>query len=198
MKHTKRFRKTLPAVAGLLLACSGTASAGLMQVDFSGSISFADPGNNLGLSMYDTVTGWTRYDGLLLTGIGYESIGLGVDGNGYGGSLTMHMGTTTFTESDDNNYYFGNFPDPATFPELLFLNGALVGFDIVVLNMPTVGDEFSVFDTELDFFSLNDTLVYGNWDTFSDPYPVRVPEPGTLALLGLGGLALLARRRKTA
>lgn len=192
MKHTKRFRKTLPAVAGLLLACSGAASAGLMQVDFSGSITYADPGNNLGVALNDTVTGWTIFDGLLLTGIGNESIGLGTDGNGYGGSLTMHIGTITFTESDDIDYYGGHFP------ELLFYNGALIGFDFVAENVPTVGDELAAFDADLEFFSLNDTQVYGNWHTFSNPYPVEVPEPSTLSLLGLACVGLLARRRKAA
>lgn len=198
MIHTKHFRKTLPAIAGLLLVCSSTVSAGLMRVDFSGTIDFADSGNNLGLAVGDTVTGSTTYDDLLLTGMGPESIGLGVDGNGFGGTLTMNMGTTTFTESDDTNFSDGSFLDPAIFPELLFSNGALIGFDFLVFNKPTVGDEFSVLYAELDFFSLNDTLVFGNWDTFSDPYPLRVFEPSTLPLLGVACLGLLARRRKAA
>ncbi|WP_372982585.1 PEP-CTERM sorting domain-containing protein [Marinobacter sediminum] len=198
MKHTKRFRKTLPAVAGLLLACSGTASAGLMQVDFSGTITVADSGNNLGVAVNDTVTGWTTFDGLLLTGFGDETIGLGTDGNGYGGSLTMHIGTMTFTESDDIDYSGGDFFNPATFPELLFYDGALIGFDFIALNLPTIGDELSVYGTDFEFFSLNDTQVFGEWHTFSDPYPVIVPEPSTLSLLGVACLGLLARRRKAA
>lgn len=192
MHNTKGILKTLPAIVGLLFVCSGTASAGLVQVDFSGSVSTADMGNSLGLTAGDTVTGLTTFEDSLLTGTGFEFIGLGTEASGFGGTLTMNMGAVTYVESDDN-FYFGDF-----FPELLFTDGALTGFDFIVDNKPGVGDEFDTLETDFGFFSLSDTRVKGEWDTFSDPFPVQVPEPSTLSLLGLAGLGLLARRRKVA
>ncbi|QSP95829.1 PEP-CTERM sorting domain-containing protein [Marinobacter salinisoli] len=191
MNNTKRFGTILPAIAGLLLACSGTATAGLMQVNFFGTVDSADQNNTFGLNAGDTVTGSTTYDGMLLTGIGDEFIGLGTDANGFGGSLTMNIGTTTFVESDDIDFFSG-----FGFPELQFLNGMLVGFEFLVHNKPAVGDEFDTLGTEWNTFSLNDTRVAGTWTNFSDPFAVL--EPGTLSLLGIGCLGLLARRRKAA
>lgn len=181
---TSPHTKFLSVLAGLLFLAANTSFAALVKVDFSGTTLNADPGNSLGLSVGDAVTGWTIYDDALLTGTGNEFIGLGTTGTGFGGSLMMNMGLVSFNEFDDGDFL--NF----SFPLLEFLDGALVGFDFLVNDS---GDTFEVSGTNWAVF--NSENVGGVWDTFSSPVAVAVPEPSTLLLFGLVGLGLLGRRK---
>ncbi len=108
--------------------------------------------------------------------------------------------------------------------ELLFRFGDDTGMDFVQLrpgigqnntgtgvNNNTGGEKVDLVGLDLDFTLYNGILRFRFWDDFNDNFPGRdgfihagstislgfkvVPAPGSLALLGLGGLATVRRRR---
>ncbi|MEZ6192250.1 MAG: PEP-CTERM sorting domain-containing protein [Phycisphaerales bacterium] len=59
----------------------------------------------------------------------------------------------------------------------------------------TAGDPLAGDPSGDGFVGITDlNLVLGNWNAGTPPAGSAVPEPATLALLGLGGMALLKRR----
>ncbi|TVP53909.1 MAG: PEP-CTERM sorting domain-containing protein [Halomonadaceae bacterium] len=189
---TTGYSRALPVIAGLLFAFSGATSATLVQVDFAGTVTMADAGNAFGLSVGDSVTGATTFNSALLTGTGFEVLGLGTEGEGFSGSLTMNMGLITYFESEDVDFV------DDIFPELYFSDGILTGFNLLVEGKPNPGEAFGVFEAGWDYYIGDDFLATGVWDTFSAPRAIAVPEPSILALLVMGGLGLLGWRKKAA
>ena len=72
---------------------------------------------------------------------------------------------------------------------VVFYNGAQVAAD----TMTAAGDFAVQLDIWLDTINLSDNPNPGDWAAFDNI--VITPEPGTISLLMLGGLALLRRRR---
>jgi hypothetical protein len=172
----------------------------MVTQDFSGSVTDATDGNALGLSIGDTVTGNTTYDNTLITGSGYEEIGLGISGSGTGGTLTMYMGTVSFVHTEDISFY------DDVYPILLFWDGELYGFSFWVdgvskPSLPFPNDEFTVSGSEWNYLSSESFSLSakGDWTTFSTPEVI--PEPSTVLLFAVGGILTISlvgyhRRRK--
>ena len=65
----------------------------------------------------------------------------------------------------------------------------------VTVGDPLMGDVTGPGDVPDGFVGLDDLdVLLNNWNTGTPPTPSSIPEPATLALLGMGGLAVLRRR----
>ena len=156
--------------------------------DFAGAIVLT--GYVKGVGTFDgvTVTG-TLSPGLSPTRLYVGNLAIGV-----GGELLMELGGTAAGSEHDQLFSTG----------LLTLAGTLDikligGFD------PQLGDEFDLFEGSMSgafvAFELPGLQAGLDWDTSSlhiDGVISVTPEPATLSLLALGGLAVLRRRRRQA
>lgn len=106
-------------------------------------------------------------------------------------------GVTAFYNPNDDSYTFGDGPGNGIAQELMVDN--IVARYAFIWDGPEGGYYTFTFDldTEMSYFLLEDLSskealqLSGGGDSFT----VYIPEPNTLALLGLGCLSLLKRRR---
>ena len=168
--------------AGLAMGM-GAAQAALVNFTLTGEVdAAADSGNVFGLDFFDTITATGTFDdSVLSSGTGTISFG-----SGSGNSLTLNVGTQTFSAADDDGYATG-------FPQLSLNAGAFSGF-----NFATSFSTMSWFDSQGPWFDGEDddfNLVSGTWINFETTAVVPVPAAVWLFGSGLLGLVGIARRK---
>jgi len=132
-------------------------------------------------------------------GVGYFSHGQGTaQGDGDFTDDAWHLATITFGTDGHADYYFDGALDAAadatTDREKLFSTATLFHFGMEMEgNVATDGwngklDELAIWNRELSSTEVS--------DLYNNGAGVVLPEPATMVLLALGGLAVIRRRRK--
>ena len=158
-----------------------------------GTINSARNTNPYNLSVGDSVFASASFDNNLITSAGSSEIGFGTNGNAFGGSLNLMIGSRNFNEQDDIDYF-------GFFPTLTFDNGLFSCIEFVSEFGRNSRRLFESFGLDFDRINQNNGRVQitGSWDisTLSITPTASVPEPTTMMLLGLGIMGLVGSKRR--
>lgn len=175
------------ALALTMIAMAAPASAALVNFSIQGTVRSVNSINAFGLTVGESVFATAMYDDSLVSLTGASSVSFGFGGNSFGMPLMFDIGSVMLNQRNDVSF-------ASTFPLLAFLDGAFASFNFNA--EPGVNN--SPVDFETFFFAFNgqDGLA-GDWNIESLSITPKVPEPTTLALLGLGlaGFAAATRRK---
>jgi hypothetical protein len=130
-------------VALALVAATDRAAAQATPFSYSGTLDFVAPAGatDLGLAFGDAFTVMALLHPSLLGGLGQETIALDVPGHSF--DLAIGNGALMFDETADNAFGSG-------FPQALFDDGLLAGFDFVTDPLGIDGSLYQVRLMESD------------------------------------------------
>ena len=210
-KQTKLASKCLLGAASLI-ASSASASAAVLLVGFNGTGGFNHTESITGFGATSNESGGSPTQGST-TGL-YGNSGMTVNtGAAVNGIYTYNNDATrnfTFTNNTGSSYVIDSFVFDATLnaaqlhtiavsgdigasaASVSVLSGAFKGYGSAITgdNILADGESFTLTIT-------NTATGTNKWDNIALVGTVAVPEPSSTALLGLGGLALIFRRRKS-
>ena len=152
-------------------------------VALSFTFSAADPGAGLGLQVYLGESAGGGQINLVIWDIGGSSAGdVSIFDLNTGSFQTILTDAVTFGATESFSLTINDY-------------GASFDYDLAVGSKSTTGLSFSQNNVLDDFDKVSFVNEFGNTGYEIDNVAV-VPEPSSAALLGLGGLALILRRRK--
>ncbi|MEE9413331.1 MAG: PEP-CTERM sorting domain-containing protein [Methylococcales bacterium] len=180
------------------------AQAGIVDLTLFGETESASEINDFGLSIGDQVSLKATFDYSILTGMGNESISFSGDS---GNTLSFFMGDLIFAADNFANFSLG-------YPTINFIDGIFSGIDYFAFsgvngapeNLFSYGNTWASISTGNSNSQLlsaqgSDKWVTGIWDvaTLEISNTPDIPEPGPLALAGIGllGAWIASRRKKT-
>ena len=185
MKTCKVLGKGLFGALLLILTGLGNANAALVNFTLTGTVDYGDESypNVFGLTAGDTITAVGSFDDSVLSG-GSGTIDFSSSSTN---TLTLYVGTETFTASNDADFGTGGGPS------MTLSSNLLTDFDIYIL--AGINGATADFSSFIDTFDDLDAMS-GTWDNTLNTVPV----PAAVWLFGSGllGLAGVARRRKSA
>ena len=183
-------KTTVAVIATVTILCGmQSAQAALISYTITGDVILGDEFGDLnafGLTAGDTITATGVFDDTPLT----AGAGTILFSSGSGNTMTISVGTETFTASNDTGYG-GSSGSSITLSSL----STLTDFDFLAFS----GTNGAPEDFSSNFTSFDDlNLMFGDWRTTI--VTAVVPVPAALWLFGSGliGLVGIARRKKAA
>ena len=172
--------------AGDLSVVSGINVDATVQSS-AGAIFTTSAGNNLGVPLFDSYNSARRTDNLTLTVAGLDEFVTGTD-------LTLVVYAIGDNNAQDGNVtltYNGEATGPVFIEADADANGQnLTGFTTFTFTKAEGVDSFTLDNAGNSFGE------FRAYNGFSLTGTTVIPEPASLALIGLGSLAMLGRRKK--
>jgi hypothetical protein len=220
MKTMKKITMMLAVSAMLVISARGQD---FLNLNFESAQNLpGNPGNGVSIAVANALPGWTAYDGLLaLSDVFFVSnnfTGIATTVELEGGTLALSGNLSVGLYSNSSLSQTGVVPGTAESLQFEAYGpgpgGSLGGSDLGVtlggqslsLLPLSTGPNYVVYGANIpaDLAGQTEALTFltqGSGGVLLDNIefsPMSIPEPGTLALAGLGGLSLLLFRRQRA